>query len=151
MENSDRFQMVVNGSTYTTQKATPKLRGKIMKMMAHVQKEISGHSIDEAETNEWMSMAVAGALYEVAPPVMWAFLDADDQRRIGTREVFEESLGVEDISAFFSWTCEQLQDTQRFLGNTPVKKQAVESQKEQTSSLPPSADSTAGPLETANS
>lgn len=142
------FELVLGGKTYTTLKVTPMLRGKLLQILAYTQKETEGYTQDEIQTLQWLQVAIAGALYEHAPPVMWDFLKPEDKVSIGTKENFLNQLDAPVISAFFTWAVGVINEANDFLEPSQAVATAPPSPSEpSTPSLP---EDTAGAETPAN-
>jgi hypothetical protein len=146
-DNPKVFEIEFDGKTYTTQKLTPILRGRATRTLAYIQKEMAGYSQEEAQTLEWLQAAVAGAVFEHIPGLMWDFLQPQDKTTAGTRDAFIDRLEAEQISGFFQWVSQALRENADFFGGKPAE---TDPPSQPEASTPTSAEATtAGPMTTA--
>lgn len=141
-ELNKTFELEFEGRTYTTQKLTAPLRGKVLRTLAYIRAETEGKTEAEIQASESLQLAATGAMFEHMPGLIWDFLRPEDKTRIGTRDGFMELLDPEQITAFMQWVSDQLMAMNDFFESRRQPKAAPQPQPQPSGQ--PSAGGMAG-------
>ncbi len=106
----DTCEIIVNDKTYISKEMNPKRRTAIIQnVFSPGIKNAQNESI--AEVIDVISQSFGQGLTDT----MWSFIKDDDKEKIGTKEIFEDTITDKTCGIFMSWAKDKILEIQGFL------------------------------------